>query len=97
LYSAEDVPSLYPLYFSIKYIVTKDPVLAFLVCCHIMHCVWEFLVWYGQAALIVKAITTNEQINWHHYKYLQDGEGGFRNPYDKGMVNNTIAFVMNKM
>lgn len=42
----------------------------------------------AQIATAAVNITTNEQANWHRYKYLQDLEGGFRNPFHRGILVN---------
>lgn len=36
-------------------------------------------------------LTTNEHINVSRYKYLQNDHGGFRNPFFKGWLNNTMG------
>eukprot|EP00887_Chlorella_sp_A99_P005208 scaffold1.g5208.t1 len=38
----------------------------------------------AQASQVSRNVTTNELANWHRYKYLHDGEGDFRNPFDRG-------------
>ena len=42
----------------------------------------------AQAAQVARNVTTNELANWHRYKYLQDGNGRFYNPFNKGMKAN---------
>jgi len=48
----------------------------------------------SQLGQVFSNLTTNEMINQHRYKYLQDKEGSFRNPYDKGCWPNTLEFFV---
>ena len=43
-----------------------------------------------QAAQIARNVTTNEMANWPRYKYLQRGNGSFKNPFDRGLVKNCL-------
>lgn len=43
----------------------------------------------SQAYQVLRNLTTNEQINWHRYPYLQE-EGQFQNPFDKGCWKNCV-------
>lgn len=38
-------------------------------------------------------LTTNERMNAKRYSYLKDEEGDFRNPYDRGLVQNWKEFL----
>lgn len=42
----------------------------------------------AQASQVARNVTTNELANWHRYKYLQDSNGGFSNPFHKGVKLN---------
>ncbi|WIA12561.1 hypothetical protein OEZ85_006222 [Tetradesmus obliquus] len=42
----------------------------------------------AQASQVARNVTTNELANWHRYKYLQDGAGGFSNPFNRGIRTN---------
>eukprot|EP00879_Flechtneria_rotunda_P014039 GHRR01014666.1.p1 GENE.GHRR01014666.1~~GHRR01014666.1.p1 ORF type:complete len:501 (+),score=212.11 GHRR01014666.1:1155-2657(+) len=42
----------------------------------------------AQASQVARNVTTNELANWHRYKYLQDGSGGFTNPFNRGIKAN---------
>jgi palmitoyltransferase len=42
----------------------------------------------AQAAQVARNVTTNELANWHRYKYLQDVNGRFLNPFNKGIRAN---------
>jgi palmitoyltransferase len=42
----------------------------------------------AQASQVARNVTTNELANWHRYKYLQDGSGGFSNPFNRGIRTN---------
>eukprot|EP00775_Hariotina_reticulata_P006397 gene6397-6628_t len=42
----------------------------------------------AQASQVAWNVTTNELANWHRYKYLQDGNGGFSNPFNHGIKAN---------
>ncbi|PAA64503.1 hypothetical protein BOX15_Mlig002723g4 [Macrostomum lignano] len=44
--------------------------------------------WYNAA----KNITTNELMNMQRYKYLQDAQGKFWNPFDRGVARNFLEF-----
>lgn len=44
----------------------------------------------AQASQVARNVTTNELANWHRYKYLQDGSGGFSNPFNRGIRANCI-------
>ncbi|PAA94394.1 hypothetical protein BOX15_Mlig017494g3, partial [Macrostomum lignano] len=45
-------------------------------------------VWYHAAI----NMTTNESMNKKRYTYLKDSNGNFRNPFDRGIVNNLLEF-----
>lgn len=38
-------------------------------------------------------ITSNERINWRRYKYLQDGNGRYYNPFNRGTRRNILEFL----
>eukprot|EP00298_Acanthocystis_sp_HF-20_P011924 c19638_g1_i1.p1 GENE.c19638_g1_i1~~c19638_g1_i1.p1 ORF type:complete len:605 (-),score=171.38 c19638_g1_i1:180-1994(-) len=38
--------------------------------------------------LLKVGITTNEHSNWYRYPHMKDENGHFRNPFDKGFMNN---------
>ncbi|KAL8562189.1 hypothetical protein ACOMHN_005174 [Nucella lapillus] len=40
-----------------------------------------------------KNITTNEIVNKKRYDYLKNSEGGFYNPYDRGMRHNLLEYL----
>jgi hypothetical protein len=51
----------------------------------------------AQASQVSRNVTTNELANWHRYSYLQDGSGGFSNPFSRGVKANCIeAFSPDK-
>ncbi|KAJ9561226.1 hypothetical protein OSB04_006386 [Centaurea solstitialis] len=47
-----------------------------------------------QAYQISRNITTNESVNATRYGYLQGADGGFRNPYNHGLVKNCSDFLI---
>ena len=53
------------------------------------YCVYLLII---QLFQISRNITTNESINWRHYKYLLINGHTFHNPYDKGVLRNWIDF-----
>eukprot|EP00878_Enallax_costatus_P022945 GHUV01024385.1.p1 GENE.GHUV01024385.1~~GHUV01024385.1.p1 ORF type:complete len:304 (+),score=86.56 GHUV01024385.1:95-913(+) len=42
----------------------------------------------AQASQVARNVTTNELANWHRYKYLQDPNGTFSNPFNRGVKYN---------
>lgn len=51
----------------------------------------------AQASQVSRNVTTNELANWHRYSYLQDGTGGFSNPFSRGVKANCLeAFSPDK-
>jgi len=48
----------------------------------------------SQAGQIARNLTTNELANWHRYKYLIRKDGGFRNPFDRGLLRNCLEVLL---
>ena len=48
----------------------------------------------GQWNGAIRNVTTNEMINSHKYKYLQDSRGEFHNPFDRGCQQNVSSFCL---
>ncbi|KAK3282367.1 CLIP170 protein Tip1, partial [Cymbomonas tetramitiformis] len=48
----------------------------------------------SQLGQVFQNMTTNEMMNQHRYKYLQDSSGTFRNPFDLGCWPNTLEFFV---
>lgn len=48
----------------------------------------------SQLGQVFQNMTTNEMMNQHRYKYLQDSNGTFRNPFDMGCWPNTLEFFL---
>lgn len=42
----------------------------------------------AQTSQVSRNVTTNELANWHRYRYLQDDDGEFINPFDRGLKSN---------
>eukprot|EP01104_Vermistella_antarctica_P001507 TRINITY_DN11566_c0_g1_i1.p1 TRINITY_DN11566_c0_g1~~TRINITY_DN11566_c0_g1_i1.p1 ORF type:complete len:579 (-),score=103.08 TRINITY_DN11566_c0_g1_i1:167-1903(-) len=58
---------------------------------------WLLALTLYQGQNVLMNLTTNERINKHRYGYLRDPESRqFRNPYDKGVVQNCITFYSRK-
>jgi len=67
--------------------------------------IWIFLVDYGMVllmavlmnqfhlTLILKGMTTNEEMNKHRYSYLRDDMNKFRNAFSRGPLGNCREFV----
>ena len=47
----------------------------------------------AQISQVLRNITTNELANLHRYHYLRDADGRFRNPFDKGVMENLYVFA----
>ena len=47
----------------------------------------------AQASQVARNVTTNELANWHRYRYLQDEEGEFFNPFDRGWKANCLEVL----
>lgn len=37
-------------------------------------------------------LTMNEAFNYHRYRYLKDSDGHYRNPFNRGVVENIKEF-----
>eukprot|EP00824_Muranothrix_gubernata_P005869 TRINITY_DN17637_c0_g1_i1.p1 TRINITY_DN17637_c0_g1~~TRINITY_DN17637_c0_g1_i1.p1 ORF type:complete len:691 (+),score=127.34 TRINITY_DN17637_c0_g1_i1:2-2074(+) len=82
------------------------PILPFLMHCIVVHpmvlfsAVWTllfdtmvFFLLVTQAKQISMNMTTNELSNAHRYSHFMDANGAFRNPFDKGFVENWKEFL----
>ncbi|KAK3256916.1 hypothetical protein CYMTET_33975, partial [Cymbomonas tetramitiformis] len=70
---------------------THTSLIIFLISDGILLCL-VFSLTFAHCQLVFTNMTTNESFNKARYKYLQNVDGGFSNPFDKGCWNNTLEF-----
>ena len=91
-----NAPTFFPLKDSIFYHFNNEPWVFCMLIYHILNFAWETPVFLTQVRAVVKNITSNEMINQHRYAYLNNSNGQFFNPFDRGIKNNIIEFFFER-
>ena len=55
---------------------------------YVIFAIFTWVMTISQARQIAQNVTTNELINWIRYPSFHRDDGSFKNPYDRGLVNN---------
>eukprot|EP00698_Gefionella_okellyi_P004404 TRINITY_DN14065_c0_g1_i1.p1 TRINITY_DN14065_c0_g1~~TRINITY_DN14065_c0_g1_i1.p1 ORF type:complete len:531 (+),score=91.24 TRINITY_DN14065_c0_g1_i1:57-1649(+) len=73
---------------ALQAIYQAHPVLSYLFVYHFLHNAWLSLLVTGQFLLQLFNVTMNEFMNRSKYRYMQDSQGGYRNPFNRGFLTN---------